>query len=82
MFLEWWMILTIGVVWIVSILSYGSSSFTEGAISVMARLQEVGYIRIDEEGEIIGLCNQDQENWRNFNQTDDKEQKEQEEEEN
>jgi hypothetical protein len=40
MVLEWWMILTIGIFWIVSILSYG---------------------------------NQDQENWRNFTQSDDKE---------
>jgi len=75
MFLEWWMILTVGVVWLLSVLSYGSSSFTEGAISVMSRLQEVGYIRIDEDGEIIGLCNQDQENWRNFDQSN-KEQEE------
>jgi len=36
----------------------------------MSRLQEVGYIRIDEDGEIVGLCNQDQESWRNFHQED------------
>jgi predicted RNA polymerase sigma factor len=70
MFLEWWMILMLGVIWIASILSYGSTSFTEGAVAVMSRLQEVGYIRIDEDGEIVGLCNQDQESWRNFHQED------------
>ena len=70
MFLEWWMILTVGAVWIASVLSYGTSSFNEGAVSIIAKLQEVGYIRVDEDGEIIGLCNQDQENWRNLNQSD------------
>ena len=75
MFLEWWMILTVGVVWLASILSYGTSSFNEGAVSVIDKLREVGYIRIDEDGEIIGLCNQDQENWRNFDQSN-KEQEE------
>jgi len=70
MFLEWWMILTVGAVWIASVLSYGTSSFNEGAVSVIDKLREVGYIRIDEDGEIIGLCNQDQENWRNLNQSD------------
>ena len=70
MFLEWWMILTVGVFRLASILSYGTSSFNEGAVSVIDKLREVGYIRIDEDGEIIGLCNQDQENWRNLNQSD------------
>jgi len=64
MFLEWWMIAILAVFWIVSLLSYGSRSFYEGAISLMANLQEGGYIRIrDEDGEIIGLCNSDQQNW-------------------
>jgi len=76
MFLEWWMIFTIGGVWLASVLSYGSSSFNQGAVSILARMQEVGYIQIDEDGEIIGLCNQDQENWRNFNQDNDKEEEE------
>jgi hypothetical protein len=73
MFLEWWMILTVGVVWLVSVISYGSSSFNEGATAAIAGLHEIGYIRIDEDGNVIGLCNQDQENWRNFNQDSDKE---------
>jgi len=64
MFLEWWMIAILAVFWIVSLLSYGSRSFYEGAISLMSNLQEGGYIRIrDEDGEIIGLCNSDQQNW-------------------
>jgi hypothetical protein len=68
MFLEWWMIFAIGGFWVVSILSYGSTSFNQGAISVLERMQEIGYIQIDEDGEIIGLCNRDQENWNDSNQ--------------
>ena len=65
MFLSWWMIAILGVVWLVSLLSYGSRSFYEGAISVMNGLKEEGYIKIkDDDGEIIGLCNQHQENWQ------------------
>jgi hypothetical protein len=63
MFLSWWMIGIIGVFWIVSMVSYGSRSFYEGATSVMNGLQDEGYIKIREnDGEIIGLCNQDQDN--------------------
>jgi hypothetical protein len=66
MFLEWWMIGIIGVFWIVSMLSYGSRSFYEGAVSVVSGLQDEGYIKIREnDGEIIGLCNQDQDNFHN-----------------
>ena len=66
MFLSWWMIAILGVFWLISLLSYGSRSFYEGAISVMNGLKEEGYIKIkDDDGEIIGLCNQHQENWRN-----------------
>lgn len=75
MVLEWWMILTIGIFWIVSILSYGSSSFNQGSIVMLAKLQETGYIHIDDDGNITGLCNQYQENCRNFTQSDDKEEK-------
>jgi len=73
MFLEWWMILIVGVVWLVSVISHGSFSFNQGSIVMLAKLQQSGYISINEEGEVIGLCNRDQENWRDLNQDSDKE---------
>jgi len=43
-----------------------SRSFYEGAVSVVSGLQDEGYIKIREnDGEIIGLCNQDQDNFHN-----------------
>jgi len=64
MFFEWWMIGTIGVVWCLSLVSYGNTSFYQGAYSTIESLQDGGYIKIKEtNGEIIGLCNRDQENF-------------------
>lgn len=69
MFLEWWMIITLGVFWFVSILSHGLKTHEEGATTILAGLQERGYIHIDNDGNIIGLCNQDQKEWRNSTQS-------------
>jgi len=64
MFFEWWMIAVAGIVWGISLVSYGNTSFYQGAYTTIESLQEGGYIKIKEpDGEIIGLCNRDQENF-------------------
>ena len=62
MFLEWWMIGILALFWAVSVISHGRISFESGATAVVANLQEQGYIKITKDAEIIGLCNQDQDN--------------------
>lgn len=65
MFLEWWMIGILGVMWGVSLVSYGNKSFYTGATRTIESLLEGGYIKItDPDGDIIGLCNRDQENFK------------------
>jgi len=63
MFLSWWMLTIMGLFWFVSISVYGRVSFQTGATAVVAGLAEAGYIKLKEEGEIIGLCNRDQDEW-------------------
>jgi hypothetical protein len=60
MFLEWWMIVSLMLVWIVSLMAHGHIAFNQGATATMLGLWDQGYIRIKKEGEIIGLCNQNQ----------------------
>jgi len=63
MFLEWWMIGVLLVVWIVSMVNHGHTSYNSGtesgAEAILEALDEGGFIRITEEGDIIGLCNKD-----------------------
>lgn len=63
MFFEWWMIGVLGVFWVASVLSYGHVSFRSGALSLFASLEESGYVKVAENGDIIGLCNQNQGNF-------------------
>jgi len=60
MYFEWWMIAVLGLVWIVSMILYGRTSFEQGCVSTIDVLRSNGYIRIDGDGEVVGLCNQDQ----------------------
>ena len=60
MFLEWWMITTLGLFWFASLMGYGKTSFNYGATLVVAQLAEDGYIKITDDADIIGLCNQDE----------------------
>jgi hypothetical protein len=73
MVLEWWMIFTIGIFWIVSILSFGKTSYNQGSIVMLAKLHEQGYIQIDDEGNLTGLCDLTQKDQDNFTQSEDKE---------
>ena len=63
MFLEWWMVGILFVVWFVSMINHGHRSYASGtesgAEAAIEALDEGGYIRITDEGDIIGLCNKD-----------------------
>ena len=67
MFLEWWMIGILALIWIISMISHGRTSYESGTLSgveaMLASLDEQGYIRITDQGDIIGLCNRDHENF-------------------
>ena len=60
MFFEWWMIAILGLFWFVSLMGYGRSSFKYGATLVVAQLADDGYIKITDDADIIGLCNQNE----------------------
>jgi len=62
MHLELWMIITLGLFWVVSMIVYGRTSFETGVTSLLAHLSDHGYIKITDNDEVIGLCNQDQAN--------------------
>lgn len=57
MFLEWWMIGLMAAAWLYSVINHGQISFRNGAEAVVVGLHEEGYIKFDDNGEIIGLCN-------------------------
>ena len=57
MFLEWWMIGVMFVWWLVSIWDIRRSVFEEGAESAIQGLIDAGYIDVDDNDEVIGLCN-------------------------
>jgi hypothetical protein len=64
MFLEWWMIAVLFVVWFVSMINHGQTSYNSGtesgAEATLEALNEGGFIEITDEGDIIGLCNSDE----------------------
>jgi hypothetical protein len=62
MHFEWWMIGALGLFWIVSMVAHGHRSFTSGCTNTIAVLEQNGYIKVTEAGDIIGLSNQNQEN--------------------
>jgi len=68
MFLEWWMIAILFVAWLVSMINHGHTSYNSGtetgAEATLEALNEGGFIEITEEGDIIGLCNRDEENFK------------------
>ena len=57
MFLEWWMIGVMFVWWLVSIWDIRRTSFEEGAETAVQGLMDGGYIYVDDNDEVIGLCN-------------------------
>lgn len=63
MFLSWWMLTILALFWLVSLTVHGRISFQTGATAVVDGLAEAGYIKLKDEGEIIGLCNRDQDEW-------------------
>ena len=63
MFLEWWMIGILGLLWLFSLINHGNNSFASGCSNTIDVLQERGYIKVTESGDIIGLSNQNQENF-------------------
>lgn len=63
MFLSWWMLTILGLFWFVSIAVHGRISFETGATAVIAKLDDAGYIKLNSKGDIIGLCNRDQDEW-------------------
>ena len=67
MFLSWWMIITLGVFWLLSIVNHGlfmnNRGVERGAAEILTILQDDGYIKIKQDGNIIGLCNRGQEEW-------------------
>lgn len=60
MFLSWWMLTILGLFWFVSITVHGRISFETGATAVITKLDDAGYIKLNDDGNIIGLCNRDQ----------------------
>jgi hypothetical protein len=64
MFLEWWMLGILLVVWLISMINHGHRSYTSGteygAEALIVALDEGGYIRVTDNGDIIGLCNKDE----------------------
>jgi len=63
MFLSWWMLIILALFWLISLTVHGRISFQTGATAVVAGLAEAGYIKLKDEGEIIGLCNRDHDEW-------------------
>ena len=65
MYLEWWMIFSMATLWVLSLIGYGTSSRKDGLItgagSILGDLDDKGYIKIKEDGKIIGLCNKEEE---------------------
>lgn len=60
MHFEWWMIGLLGVFWVMSMIGHGHKSFQSGCTNTIAVLEENGYIKVSESGDIIGLSNQNQ----------------------
>lgn len=63
MYFEWWMIVSLIALWVISMIVHGRVSFDQGCVSTIDVLKSNGYIRVSKNDEIIGLCNQDQENF-------------------
>jgi len=57
MFLEWWMIGVLLLWWFASIWDVRRSVFDEGAEAAVQGLIDAGYIDVDDNDEVIGLCN-------------------------
>ena len=57
MFLEWWMIGALAVWWFVSLWDIRRTVFDEGVATAVQGLVDNGYIEIDDNDEVIGLCN-------------------------
>jgi len=57
MFLEWWMIAVMFAWWLVSVWDISRDVFDEGATAAVQGLIENGYIDLDDNNEVIGLCN-------------------------
>lgn len=61
MFLEWWMVGGLSGFWLVSMIAHGHKSYScgveTGAETAIGALAEADFIRITDEGDIIGLCN-------------------------
>ena len=57
MFLEWWMLLAFVVWWFVSIWDVKRTVYNEGVSGAVDMLVSEGYIKFDDNDELIGLCN-------------------------
>ena len=60
MFFEWWLIFLLFGLWIFSLLEHGSLCYRRGVYSggeqTLSILHSSGYIRILQDGRVIGLC--------------------------
>jgi len=57
MYFEWWQITLMGLLWIVSLISFGRAGIKSGAIRLLAQMDQLGFIHITKDGTIIGLNN-------------------------
>ena len=57
MFLEWWMISILLLWWFVSLWDIRRTVFEDGAQTAIQELIDAGYIDVDDNDEVIGLCN-------------------------
>lgn len=59
MYFEWWMILIMAGWWFISVRSICKAAMEVGGNNTIEVLLENGFIELDENDEIVGLCNSD-----------------------
>lgn len=57
MFLELWMIGVLALWWLISLWDIRRTVFNDGAEAAIQGLIDSGYIDVDDNDEVIGLCN-------------------------
>jgi len=57
MFLDWWMLLAFAAWWFLSLWDIKRTVYAEGVSGAVDMLVSEGYIKFDDNEELIGLCN-------------------------
>lgn len=57
MFLDWWMLLAFAVWWFASLWDIKRTAYNDGVSGAVDMLISDGYIKLDDNDEVIGLCN-------------------------